>query len=371
MPQSRNELVKFIMKTKYISLLIVLFGLLISISCSNDETKKGIQSPIIGIGPVMKHFGVWGELPATVPDMMSKMTEVGDMILAQSGWHQSGQDYGELPNYFNDLVNIWPTTVDPNVQYGHVSYGINFFDQGTGVADLIDPVGLTNNWMSNPNDAKAKYRQVALALCGAPYNAKYIALALEVNTYCHYDPADYLFFIENVYIPIYDAIKATHPDTKVFVTFQLEQCKGIGAATWGYVPSAHWSLLDNYNGKLDLIAFTTYPEFGYSTPADIPNDYFTSIKNNLPGNLKNKPLAFVEMGWSDKNGNAGSQQAQIDFLNRFLVLTEGLKVEYMNWVFMHDMELSPLNDKLKLGLRDYNGNARPIWNEWKELKDSY
>ena len=67
-------------------------------------------------------------------------------------------------------------------------------------------------------------------------------------------------------------------------------------------------------------------------------------------------MAFVELGWSDSAGTVVTQSAQVDFLSRFLVLTQGLKMEYVNWVFLHDEHTQPANPKLRLGLDDYNGN---------------
>jgi hypothetical protein len=51
---------------------------------------------------------------------------------------------------------------------------------------------------------------VALDFCDSNgvFAAKYMAIAIEVNIYCdRTSRADYEYFIENVYIPIYDAIK--------------------------------------------------------------------------------------------------------------------------------------------------------------------
>jgi hypothetical protein len=115
------------------------------------------------------------------------------------------------------------------------------------------------------------------------------------------------------------------------------------------------------------LAFTTYPEFVYGDPASIPEDYYSSIVTSVPDSLKTKPLAFVELGWSDRDGSASSQRAQTDFLSRFLTLTRGLDVEYVNWVFLHDEHRQPLNPKLRVGLKDYDGHARPIWDAWRSL----
>jgi hypothetical protein len=45
-----------------------------------------------------------------------------------------------------------------------------------------------------------------------------------------------------------------------------------------------------------------------------------------------------------------------------------LKLSYVNWVFLHDEHTQPVNAKTRLGLADYNGNKRPIWDAWQTLK---
>jgi hypothetical protein len=358
-----------------INKMFLLFAFIAAMSCTvcfkdNKNTQNANERNfIVGIGPVWRNYQS-GTSDDTI-DMIKKINEVGDMLLVQNSWKDSNPSLaGQLPQYFVDVITIWPTVENPPVKYKYVSYGINFFNQGTGVAEIAINPGDPNDW-TNDTVSSAKYTKVVLALCNPPYNAKYIALALEVNTYCDKTSnSDYIKFIEKVYIPTYDAIKAYNPAIKVFVTFQLEQFKGLGgSAVWGFTPNSHWLMLNHYAGKLDLIAFTSYPEFIYDTPAEIPDDYFTGIISSLPSNLKSKPLAFVETGWSDRDGNTASQQAQIDFLDRYLVLTKDLDVEYVNWVFMHDDSPAPVNPKLKLGLRDYYGNARPVWDKWKALKD--
>lgn len=334
----------------------------LAVNCEKSTPKEipDTRNFIVGIGPVWKNF------PETsyeiIEDLMSHINELGEIVLAQTNWRTDLASSGSVPAFFNDLVNVWPSLF--NVNYQYVSYGINFFDQQTREPDLNTDINSTNNWTNS--DAQAKYKNVALALC-SDYDAQYLALALEVNVYCiDGSESDYDAFVE-FYKILYDEIKALYPETKVYVTFQLEHMKGLGDASWGYSVDEHWDILDAFDGKLDLVAFTTYPEFEYDTPREIPDDYYSSIISNLPANLQDKPLAFVEIGWSSRS----SQKAQVDYLERFLTLTNSLDIEYATWVFMHDQSENPLTEKLNIGLKSWDGSVKKlIWNEWKALKDS-
>jgi len=345
--------------------LIALTVVLIVLGCGDGDSADGnggengatVTSGIIyGIGPVWRHYlnGTGDD----IGDMMRKLPEAGGMVLAQNNWRDSIALSGQVPDYFFQLLKNWPAYF--NIQYGQVSVGINFFNQATGVPDLDTGDGFPNNW-TNPV-AREKFRAVALGLC-RDYHVRYLALGLEVNTYYwlgHQE--DYARFVE-FYKSLYDDIKAQYPQTRVFVTFQLEHMKGIGDSSWGYDVAEHWDFLVPYDGRLDIVAFTSYPEFEYDSPSRVPDEYYAEIIGKLPVNLKGKPLAFVEIGWSDRV----SQMTQVDFLRRFIQRIDGLPVEYVNWVFMHDDSPMPINPKLNLGLRTYDGAEKLIWREWVEL----
>lgn len=194
--------------------------------------------------------------------------------------------------------------------------------------------------------------------------AKYLALAIEVNRYYwHGNHDDYHRFVE-FYKTMYDTLKTEYPHVNVFVTFQLEHLYGLGDKVWGYSVDPHWDFLQEYDGKLDILAFTTYPEVEYDNPNHIPENYYRNIKEVVPQNLRNKSIAFVETAWSD----IVSQQYQVDFLKRFCALIEGIDVVFVNWVHLHDMEKIPSNPMLRLGLRTWDGAEKSVWNEWLKLR---
>jgi hypothetical protein len=159
--------------------------------------------------------------------------------------------------------------------------GLSFMEHGAGtLTNCLDTdKDPTNDWTNK--DAQEKYKHVALTLC-KNYKTKYVALTIEVNTYYQHPQGSKEDFNRSVkfYIKGYDELKKECPDTKIFVTFQLEELKGRGDASWGYDVEPAWELLELFDGRLDVIAFTTYPFPEYTVPEDIPDDYYTRLFKN-------------------------------------------------------------------------------------------
>jgi len=297
----------------------------------------------VGVAPIPRNFpgneSEWF-------DAYMMVQEVGELATIQSTWRDSIELSGEIPKFINDsgtyhdYFNFTPV------------YGINFFNQSSPTYDpFLNMTGNPiNNW-SNV-DAREKYLETALRICN-DFNPEYLGLAVEVNSYeiDHYD--DFVLFM-GLYDIFHTAVKTNCPDTKVFVTFQLETMKGIG-----YWDEEQWWMLDAFGDKLDLVVFTTYPEINYSSPEGIPLDYYSEITEHT-----NKKIAFSEIGWSSTEGG---EEAQVEFIDTFLERTEGLDMEFVNWIFMHDLPgEGPL---FKTGLRYDNGTAKDAWFRWKALKE--
>jgi hypothetical protein len=161
------------------------------------------------------------------------------------------------------------------------------------------------------------------------------------------------------YKTLYDEIKTLYPDTKVFVTFQLEMMKGIGDSAWGEPVDPQWDLLADYDGKLDMLVFTSYPEVEYATPEAIPADYYAEIKTHT-----SKTIAIAEVGWSSTKSSEADQNR---FVSVLMNQMNTLKPEFVNWIFMHDPATSgTLN---QTGLRNYSGSEKAAWSTWCSYKN--
>jgi hypothetical protein len=325
--------------------------------CAEEPLKT--RSFLVGVGPIPRQFPGTEE---TWLEMFEMIPEVGDIVLAQSTWRDTKEESGIVPEIMR-LVH------EQKRKYGNyeISYSLSFTEQGMGTLTTCldtdkDP---TNDWTNK--DAQEKYKHVALTLC-KDYKAEYVALAIEVNTYYQHpqgNKEDFERFVE-FYIKVYDELKKEFPDTKIFVTFQLEELKGLGDASWGYDVEPAWELLEMFDGRLDLIAFTTYPFLEYNFPEDIPDDYYTSIIDDLPEQYKTTEIAFTEIGWSSKRPD---EHAQVVFLETFLEQTQPLNLAYVVWVFMHDLSPESTGPPgFGVALRRYNGEPKQVWYTWKELK---
>ncbi len=234
---------------------------------------------------------------------------------------------------------------------------------------------IKNDWTNKT--AKLKYKQVAIKICDS-FNPEYLALAIEANTYYLKHPKDFEHFI-TLYKDIYDTIK-TNPNysrTKVFVTFQLENMKGLGTAV-GLPGKPQWEILNMFDGKLDLLAFTSYPEVEYSTPEEMPADYYSDIYNNIPANLQDKKIAFSGIGWNSENlipvtGGKNSYRTQVYFIDRFAHLINSLKdsgkIEFVAWTMMHDLkDTDDFHPMRTVGLRNSLGKPKDVndsvWKMW-------
>ena len=337
---------------------ILIFAILLLTGCADPPSTT--RKFLIGIGPIPRQFPGTEE---TWVEMFELIPETGDMVIAQNKWRDSKEESGTVPEIIRLLYQQDPT-------YGpyEIFYGISFMEQGPGTLTTVLNTTLnpTNNWTNK--DAQEKYTRVAETIC-RDYNPKYLALAIEINTYYQHpqgDKEDFLRFVE-FYKNTYDNLKAKYPDTHICVTFQLEQLRGLGEKSWGYEVEPEWELLGLFDGKLDVLAFTTYPFMEYETPQDIPDDYYTSIMDELPERYKTTPIVFSEIGWSSGRPD---EQAQVDFLDIFLDQIASLDVRVIMWVMMHDLSPDPTTyPGFGIGLKQHDGTPKKIWYTWKALKE--
>jgi len=141
--------------------------------------------------------------------MLSETKNSGELLMWQADWRDSPQTSGQIPQFIQ-LIGTHKTT------FGYEPIlGINFYNIGSGNA-----VPLLN---LNNTDERRQFKEVALAITQT-YKPKYLILGVEVNTFYLKRPNEFPSFL-TLYAETYDAIKIVSPDTKVFVTFQLEQMK--------------------------------------------------------------------------------------------------------------------------------------------------
>ncbi|MBN1924175.1 MAG: hypothetical protein JW791_05480 [Nanoarchaeota archaeon] len=195
------------------------------------------------------------------------------------------------------------------------------------------------------------------------YHPKYLALGVEVNNLYVQFPDVFDDFVA-FYRETYDLIKQASPETKVFTIFQLDVMRGEAYLT-GLNLTSHWSIIDLFKDKLDLVSFTVYPFLNYNSVSEIPDNYFTEIKEHT-GDL---PIAFTEFGWpSDLSLVDSSEIEQVVFFNRMLEETQDLNMEFIMCPFLHDGYF-PVYIFETVGLKNNDGMPKEVYNYWKTLEE--
>jgi hypothetical protein len=218
------------------------------------------------------------------------------------------------------------------------------------------------------DDANIERLAAAEAQAAADNHLPYLCVGVEVTAHYDDDPARFERFV-TLLERTYAAVKAASPGTQVYVNFQLEHLRGLRGGLFGGVndeATAHWELLERFP-QADLIAFTTYPSLIYRSPADIPDDYYAEIARHT-----DKPIAFTETRWPAATVAAGwesDEAAQAAFIQRLDVLTAGLDVRMLVWLFAHAQALGPQESAFKdMTLFRADGTPRPAWDAWLALK---
>lgn len=232
------------------------------------------------------------------------------------------------------VVNLNPWTVRPGK--GVVR------NDGSASRDFADP-----EFVKRMCD---EARQVA-----ARFRPEYFSLGNEVNSVYEWlgeRAFDDLAALEK---KVYETIKAASPSTKVVVVLSYSQLVDLPGP-----PRFH--LVDKLDGAYDVLGVTTYPWKTYATPKDMPANYYARLAEHTE-----RPLGFTEIGWSSDPSQGGSEDEQVKFLMRFLELTKGLRLEFINWAFLHDLPESSVTGlvvqrtHLGLGLRRYDGSPKKVW----------
>ncbi|MCA9397499.1 hypothetical protein KC573_01605 [candidate division WWE3 bacterium] len=194
------------------------------------------------------------------------------------------------------------------------------------------------------------------------YKPSYLGIGVEVNR----NKINTIEQFAADFSSIYDRIKEVSPQTIVFVTFQLENMKGLDGGLFGNSnnpENSQWDLLDLFP-KSDLVGFTTYPGLIYTDPSQIPDNYYLSIEEHT-----DKSLAFVEIGWFSQISLAdweSDEEEQSKFIERFFTLTSDNEIRMTIWSFLYDQSDTDLPLPFRsMGLFDFEGNEKLGWWTWK------
>ncbi|MEM3031167.1 MAG: hypothetical protein QXH27_05545 [Candidatus Micrarchaeia archaeon] len=194
--------------------------------------------------------------------------------------------------------------------------------------------------------------------CSRMFKPEYLSLGNEVGAFYATNPDAFDDYV-SLYGEAYDAVKQESPGTKVFAVFSLNQLENAN----------QWQLIGKFGQKLDLLGITTYPWMNYSSPKDMPDSYYQRL-----GGYTSKPVAFTEIGWVSASSAGSSENEQAEYLVRFLNLTKGMRVEMVNWLFLHEPAaiggtagaMSAAETKT-IALKNSDGSEKEVYGVWKDL----
>lgn len=201
------------------------------------------------------------------------------------------------------------------------------------------------------------------------YRPTYLGIGNEVNRVWEANPTAFEAWVAAL-PEIVNAVHEVDPDTQVFATFQYEFLVGHDAIT-GSGREANWTPLERAAAHLDLVAFTSYPYFGYETPEEVPADYYAAIAQHT-----DRPVGFTEIGWpsapieplegTSVSTLGGTPEEQAAFVGRLGALLEPVDPRFAMWVWAYDTPaVGPTFESL--GLSSQQGEPKPALDAWRDL----
>ncbi len=302
-----------------IVLLIVCFGILI-LAFFAAQKVKAPQNDIPESLPVSQTknerlIGVtFSPKTTNISDFLpffTKAKEVGNTL----GW------YGDILQLSDTRQAPYSITQNSAKNDLEQLIIVNYYSQGE--RQLIRPL----------SENKDKYI-AGMQQYISKYKPKYFGIGIEINWMYRDAPNDFNGFVA-FFDEAAEKLKSISPETKIFTVFQLEMMKGLQGGLYGKTNSeaTQWDLFSRFP-KADIIAFTTYPGLIYKNPEDIPQDYYSNIKQFV-----NKDVIFTEIGWSRTTMAAGwvsSPEKQAQFINTFFALTKDVNPKVIIWSFLYD-----------------------------------
>lgn len=233
------------------------------------------------------------------------------------------------------------------------------------------PGNAVNDWSNE--EAAALFVQMARTYASERH-PPVVFLGNESDLYFDLNPEDYLRWVD-VYDRAYEAVKEVSPETEVGPVFQYERLAGIGVLANMDTPL--WGALDAHDlSHVDLIGLTVYPFFAYSTPQQIPADYFAPLDTHR-GSV---PIAITESGWPAEPGENGpppwdtSEESQVAYVDALRRMLAGRGARVVTWLYIHPLQPTATpagpawNIFHSISLRREDGAERDVYAEWRDFE---
>jgi hypothetical protein len=311
-------------------------------------------------------------LPITTRGFLTGITPSADRTQNPAASYDLSKQVGKVTMFWvtPNGIGLYDTLAKQNPVAKKTNYEVI---RGIGLIPILN----LNPWTVAPgkgvvrNDGSASNdfsdRQFADRICdearriAGRFRPEYLSIGNEVNSVHEMlgeRTFDDLAALER---KLYRAVKEACPATKVLVVLSYSQLVDLPG-------EPRFFLIDKLAGSHDVLGITTYPWKEYATPKALPADYYGRLRSHTL-----KPIGFTEIAWSSDPAQGGSEEGQVEYLVRFLELTKGLKVEFVNWAFLHDLPESSVTGfvvqrtHLGLGLRRYDGTPKRVWDYFRAL----
>ncbi|MFH1394201.1 MAG: glycosyl hydrolase 53 family protein [Candidatus Micrarchaeota archaeon] len=228
---------------------------------------------------------------------------------------------------------------------------------GEGLKYVIDaPEGVEPS-LADP-EFRRLYKMEARSIADE-FRPQYMSLGNEINDYFILNPDEYPEYL-TLFGETYSEIKEVSPETKVFIVFSYTHL----------IDNGQWDMIEDFDGRADLIGLTTYPWHHFENPDGIGADYYSRLSRHT-----GKPIAFTEIGWPSAEDVGSSEMEQKRFLEVFLERTDGMDMEMVNWLFLHDTLIEGVAGSVSdeavgtVALRNMDGSKKAVHAVWFGLKE--
>lgn len=201
-------------------------------------------------------------------------------------------------------------------------------------------------------DVRENFKKTVLELAG--WKPDILGIGTEVNLMLweknQKDFDSYVSLVKEAY----DAVKQKFPSQMITISFSWDIMK----------KQRNFGILQQFKNSLDIYSFTTYPNvLTAPTPATLPDDFYSSIRNYLP----TERIGISEISWY--SGDTGSEGLQNEFYKELPVLMKDVRPEYITIFFLFDLPSSFTSDEKFStgGILKINGTPKQSWQVVKDL----
>lgn len=241
-------------------------------------------------------------------------------------------------------------------------FAIDPTDSASGRARIADaPVGVDPEaGFSDPALRNAFLAYTAYVV--ANYEPDYLAIGVEINMLYERNPAQFEAFV-SLYEEAYDAAKQARPEMRIFPTLQYEDLLGLADE----IHAPHWEVIDAFDGRIDVLALSSYPSRSFTTAGDIPADYYTQASAHFDGEIM-----LAETGYTSAPADGflaiGTEEDQRAFVQRLQAESDAGSFSAVVWYAAEDPGFAPEGPAARLnsiGLRTNAGEPKLAWETWE------